>query len=449
VNSDAATIFNNSIRAASVATDAGGSVALNGGTVDTTGSQTYADAATIGADAILTGTTVAFNGPLDDSTAGQHALSIQGNAIFSEPVGAVAALRSLAVSGTTAVNGGSVSTTGNQSYGGDTTLGGDTTFDSSSGSVTFGGSIVAGTATPSLNITAPNGAVSVAGATGSPNAPLGRTVISGRSNTFGSVDVSELVLNAGAGTTTFNGPLNAHAGAITVTSNGGPVAFNAPVHAATGFEIAGPSPVYLGGNLSVDNGPISIDGRLTLPRGALRITTNGDITLHGIAGANTDLRMAAGLGFIKAGVAGGAPEDQVALRTLRVDSAAGATFYGTLGGRGGVIPATRVRGGLFGDPYFFNDTPWGPLELIDTLATHSAAQDAASIGRYAAAADHDNGEYPNSGIVQDLIAQRSDDLLKILPATDVCRELETDTERCEVRAVPTTRPGAGSRRDNL
>lgn len=450
VNSDAATVFNNSIRATSVATDAGGSVALNGGTVDTTGTQVYADAATIGTDTTLTGGTIAFHGPLDDSTAGQHALSIQGNAIFMEPVGATAALRSLAVSGASAVNGGSVSTTGNQSYGGDTTLGSDTTFDSSGGSVTFGGSIVAGTATPSLNIAAPNGTVGVAGAMGSLGAPLGRTVVFGRTNTFGSVDATELVLNAGTGATTFNGPLNAHYGTVTVTSRGGPVSFNAPVHTATGFNIIGPSPVYLGGNLSVDEGPISIDGRLILPRGALRIRTNGDITLHGVAGANTDLRMAAGHGFIRAGIPGGAPEDQVALRTLQVDSASGALFYGTLGGRGGVIPATRVRGGLVGDPYFFNDTPWGPLELIDTLATHAAAQDAASISRYAAAADrNDSGEYPNAGIVQDLIAQRSDDLLKILPASDTCTPSAEDTERCEVHAVPVARPGTGRRRNDL
>jgi hypothetical protein len=157
-----------------------------------------------------------------------------------------------------------------------------------------------------------------------------------------------------------------------------------------------------------------------------------------VNGPATDLRMAAGLGYIRAGVRGGAPQDQVALRSLRVDSAIGAQFYGTLAGRGGVIPATRVRGGLVGDPYFFNDTPWGPLELVDTLAVHAAAQDALAIRRQAATADRgDTGEWANGGIIQDLIAQRADDILEILPPHTACRPLD-DTDRCEVKPTSTS-----------
>lgn len=440
VNSGGATTFNSTIRAATVTTDAGGTLALNGGTIDTTGTQTYDDAATLGANTVLTGSTVRFLGTLDDSGAGQHTLAIAGDAVFGQPVGGTAALAGLSVSGASSVDGGSIATTGDQFFGGTTTLGGDTTFDSSNGSIVFGGSVLAGSESPALNLLAPNGNVGVGGSLGTPDAPLGVTLVRSRgSNTFGAVDVASLAID-GTGATTFNGAVDAHSGDIVIDVDGAPVSFaTGPVHAATGFSVIGLSPVYLGGNLAVDNGPISIDGRLTLRPGALRITTNGDITLHGVAGARTDLRMAAGTGFIRAGTPGAAPEDQVALRSLRVDSAIGALFYGTLGGRGGVIPATRVRGGLFGDPYFFNDTPWGPLELVDTLAVKAAQQDATTIARHARAADHgDTGEYPTAGIIQDLVAPRSDDILTVLPLATACKPLD-NTDKCEVRAVPPSR----------
>jgi cytoskeletal protein CcmA (bactofilin family) len=92
--------------------------ALNGGSVTTTGVQTYTGAATLGVDAALAGSLITFGGTLDSD----EYLEITGDARFD---GAVS-LEYLTVSGTSALNGGAVTTTGVQTYTGAATLGVDT-----------------------------------------------------------------------------------------------------------------------------------------------------------------------------------------------------------------------------------------------------------------------------------------------------------------------------------
>ncbi|HET7093305.1 MAG TPA: hypothetical protein VFI22_07505, partial [Thermomicrobiales bacterium] len=115
LNSNAATIFDAPVGAASplasLATDAGGTTQVNGGSVRTTGLQTYADAVTLGMDTTLDAGagTITVSGTLD----GAHRLlaTTTGDVTLSGTLGGSAALEKLTVDGRTvtldnvAVNG--------------------------------------------------------------------------------------------------------------------------------------------------------------------------------------------------------------------------------------------------------------------------------------------------------------------------------------------------------
>jgi hypothetical protein len=155
-------------RLSTITTDAAGSLALDAGSVRTSGAQQYGENATLGADTTLTGASVAFGGTLD----GAHALTVNasGATTFGGLLGAGTALTSLTTdgAGSTAFNGGGVATSGAQSYGDDVTLGADATLVggsvtfakkidgahaltvNASGATTFGGAVGSGTALTSV-----------------------------------------------------------------------------------------------------------------------------------------------------------------------------------------------------------------------------------------------------------------------------------------------------------
>jgi len=142
VNTTGDTIFNGSVGAntamTSLSTDAGGTVAINGGSVRTSGAQSYGEAATLGASTTLTSTS-AGNIRFANTLNGAYSLAIDtsGDTIFGGAVGNAAALSSMVVTGELLVNGASVSTTGLQTYGGLVTLGRDVAFTSSQNSLNF------------------------------------------------------------------------------------------------------------------------------------------------------------------------------------------------------------------------------------------------------------------------------------------------------------------------
>lgn len=131
INDSGATVFEGAIGGitplTSLTTDTGGTTAINGGSVATTGSHTYSDAVTLGQHTALSGTTLTFVS-LNSAPSETNSLAITGDAVFNAAVGGVDRLSSLSVSGTTALDGGAVSTTGNQTYSSDTTLGADATL---------------------------------------------------------------------------------------------------------------------------------------------------------------------------------------------------------------------------------------------------------------------------------------------------------------------------------
>src|SRR5437588_765924 len=127
----------NSTALASVTTDAAGSTAINGGSVATTGTQTYNDDVTLGAGTTLSssGAGAAGNITLAKTVNGAQTLAVNtaGTTTFGGAVGNSTALASVATdaAGSTAINGGSVATTGTQTYNDDVTLGAGTTLSSS------------------------------------------------------------------------------------------------------------------------------------------------------------------------------------------------------------------------------------------------------------------------------------------------------------------------------
>jgi len=142
-----------------VTTDAPGSVALNGGSVKTTGAQTYNENVTLGGDDTLTSTgngAIDFAGTLD----GAHNLTVNtgGATTFGGVVGGGTALTSVTTDapGTVAINGGAVTTTGAQTFNELVAIGGDTTLSSTgNGTITLGGGATG--AGSKLTVNAANG----------------------------------------------------------------------------------------------------------------------------------------------------------------------------------------------------------------------------------------------------------------------------------------------------
>jgi hypothetical protein len=229
---------------ASLATNADGTTAINGGSIRTTGAQTDADAISLGADATLTGVTVTFLGTV---AGGAHGLTILGNAVFGDAAGdTVTGLTTLAVSGTTAVYAGTISGSGNQTYTGPVTLGTNLTVSSGPGNVTFTSTI--------------NGAYT-------------------------------LTVNS-AGVTTFNGEVGGLVPLVKlVTDAPGSTVINAPIH--TTGDINFGDPVRLVNNVAfTDVGTTATGitfGNTLNGRFSLTLTTSGPVTFFAAVGGLTPL----------------------------------------------------------------------------------------------------------------------------------------------------------------
>ncbi|MEG4206411.1 hypothetical protein QUA20_21100, partial [Microcoleus sp. Pol7_A1] len=85
-NSTGTTAFNQTVNAASLTTDIGGTTQLNGN-VTTTGAQTYGDAVTIANNPILSGSDITFNNTVNGSS-DLTAKAVSGNVTFNGAVGA-------------------------------------------------------------------------------------------------------------------------------------------------------------------------------------------------------------------------------------------------------------------------------------------------------------------------------------------------------------------------
>ena len=244
-----------------------GTSAINGGSVTTTGAQTYQGAATLGAGTVLDSSAgngaIGFANTLDGGF-GFVANAGTGLTTFGGAVGATARLASLTVTGASAINGGSVTTTGAQDYQGAATIGAGTVLDSSagngaisfektldggyalpakagSGTTTFGGAVGATAKLAALTVTGASaingGSIATTGAQDYQGAvSLGAGALLDSSAGNGAITFektldggSALAANAGTGLTTFTGAVGSTArlASLTVTGtsaiNGGSV----------------------------------------------------------------------------------------------------------------------------------------------------------------------------------------------------------------------------------
>ena len=268
INSNGATSLDGAVYAGSVTTNAGGTLALNGGLVDTTGTQSYGERAVLGADTVLKGSTVTLAQGADsvDETQG---LTITGNAVINGALGDNARLASLTISGAADLNGGSIDTVGAQSYQGNVTLSDDLDIHTANSNVTFNGAIAsaAGEAN-NLTIGAGNGNVNVVGGVG--NATTAR--------------LGDVAINSN-GATTLGGAVYA---ASVTTDAGGTLRIDGGLVDTTGTQsygelaVLGANTVLKGSNVTLAQGADSVDETQGL-------TIDGNAVINGEVGDNARL----------------------------------------------------------------------------------------------------------------------------------------------------------------
>ncbi|MFZ2988958.1 beta strand repeat-containing protein, partial [Ideonella sp.] len=399
VDSAGATRFGGAIRAASLSTDAAGTLAMDGGSVNTTGTQTYGERLVLGADTVLTGSTVTLNAGVDAATSAGQTLIIAGDAVLNGHAGAQQALGSLHITGSsTLASGGSITTMGDQQYDGAVQLLGNQQLRSVQGDLRFL-STLDGSDGANLTLTSEAGAIALAGAVGGSGLLGALTVSAATTLDFsGAVHVDEIATTDTTGLTRFLGSLQADGvggislsggsfsfaqtvtasqGALTVanTDASGTLDFAAAahVHTATGFVQTGGAGITLPASVLVDRGPITLAAPATLPTGAVRIETEGDITLSSLIGTSSQLTLASGHGPVAGSglpyslEAGHLQIGFIDVAGLTVTDAKSAELFGRIAGKDGALAASLIDTRLVNAPYFINGTPWGPLDVINTL----------------------------------------------------------------------------------
>ncbi len=379
-----------SVRAGSVDTGSTGALALNGGSVDTTGTQTYGQRAVLGGDTTLTGSQIALKRGADAAVAGSPGLVIDGDALLDGPVGGQRALGSVAVSGRTAL-GADVVTRGEQRYRGDVAVNGDLTLHSTAGGLVLGSTLDSASA-HAITLRADAGGIAVAGDVGAIAAPGALILRGGTLTTFnGSVRAGQLAQSFGGVThwvgpvtaqgsggvrisgssQRFDGDLTASTGRIDIalTEPAGTLSFAAgsTVQAATGFGQTGGSSVQLPAALTVTAGDITMQAPAYRESGRISLATQGDITLAGLTALQSIVRISSGSGMLAVGQNPGSDSHRLAVARLEVPAAGSAEVFGTVRGLGGAFAASLVDSALVGPPYYLNATPWGPIDAIATV----------------------------------------------------------------------------------
>ncbi len=282
---------------------------FNGGTVTTSGPQTYAGPATLGADTVLTASGLTLGSTVN----GAHVLTVNVSGVtgFGGPVGNVTALSSLTVgTGQIVFNGGTVTTSGAQTYSGPVTLGGDATLTAStvtfastvdgahaltvnaSGATTFGGSVGNGTALSRLTVGIGqillNGSAIMTSGTQTYNGAV--SLGSNARLTAGQINLSANAVMTGSGTIT--GPLN---NAGTIMTSGGTLTFtgivtnNGTMRAPSGTALVFFGPMVNNGVIEALDGTVSFDS--TFINNGVLITSNSIPQIVSIDRVGSDIRI--------------------------------------------------------------------------------------------------------------------------------------------------------------
>ncbi|WP_222130030.1 beta strand repeat-containing protein, partial [Bordetella genomosp. 13] len=164
LDSSGAATLGDTVYASFVVSSGGGTLALNSGLVDTTGTQNYGNHVVLGKHTTLDGTVVVLSGGVDAKTAGVETLMITGAGNLVSAIGQTAALGALTVTNGAVFNGSPITTTGAQRYQGTSyATVADTTLTTSNSAVTFEGTLLGnGAIKRGLTINAGSGNVSFA-----------------------------------------------------------------------------------------------------------------------------------------------------------------------------------------------------------------------------------------------------------------------------------------------
>jgi hypothetical protein len=261
VNAAGATTFGGAVGAAaalaSLTTDAAGTNALNGGSVRTTGGQSYGDPITLGADAAITGGGVMFGG----SVTGAKNLSVTSG-------GAISFNQAVNVQSVTIPNATTVT------FGGPVTTVGDLTQTAGGGTTTLNGASIGG----ALSLTTDSVMLGTAQVT---------TV--GAVNVVAQNAVSVLAgLNAGASTISIKANHD-NTGSQSFTQGSGAIVTSNGTMAAVTITVEGTGNAYLwtittgpGGKVTVTAGGAILDNS-----GGTATITAGNVALSGGGGVGT------------------------------------------------------------------------------------------------------------------------------------------------------------------
>jgi len=323
-NTTGTTRFNDTINAASITTNAGGTTELNGN-VTTTGVQSYEDNVQLDNPVTLTSDTtdVTFGATINSQTSETNALTVNaglGNITFNGAVGSITALGVVQANttGTTRFNStvnatslttdaqgstqlnGNVTTTGVQSYEDKVQLDNPLTLTSGNADVTFGDTVDNKTGMVNdLTVTAGSGNIEFKGIVGS--TPLGNLTIDSAGNVTAanSITAASIIQKAGTGSTTF-GALNTNeAGGINLSGNS--FNFNDAINTtgSGGVTINNSGQLTIGSEADINlagafvqngTGAVSTAGDIT--------TTNADITFNGGVTQTGNVALRAGTGTI-------------------------------------------------------------------------------------------------------------------------------------------------------
>ena len=196
---------------------------LNGGSINTNGSQLYSGAVTLGVDNTLTAAagTIGFASTINSAatTADSLTVTASGLATFNGAVGNTNALNLLTVTNAAKLNGSSITTSGNQLYSGAVTLGNDNVLTSSVGTINFGNTVdsASSTAADSLTLTA-NGLTTINNTVGATNALNILTITNAGVLNGNSINTTGNQVYSGAVTLGTDNILSASSGAISFAS---------------------------------------------------------------------------------------------------------------------------------------------------------------------------------------------------------------------------------------
>jgi hypothetical protein len=401
VNTTGQTTFGGAVSAGSLATDAGGGTAVNGGTVTTANDQTFGDAVTVGVqDATFTSTggNVTFADALDGGFA--VGVNTTGATRFFGPVGKTAPLASLTtdIGGTTQVDGQLVTTTGGQTFNDAVTIGANATFTSTeSGAIQF-----------KQTLNGPGGAaVNTAGATVFTGAVGGGTALAFLSTAGGGVTQVNGGLVRTTGGQGYGDPVTLGTNTQFTTTAGGGVTFGSSL-GGVGKNVVVTAAGATLFNGTVNVGTLATNGGGTTAFGTTGVTTGGaqtysDAVLLQAPGNAVTMLVSSGAGAVTFAATVDGPGG------LDVETAGLTSFAGAVGGTTplaslttGSGGATNIGGGLvrtaggqgYGDPVtltaattftagtvvFFQQTLTGAFDVA-TNSPQVIFQNAVNVGR--------------------------------------------------------------------